>query len=510
MERWPHQKYAVHEVLKSIGSHNRILLTSPTGMGKSTIVCDLIDRVLDEKWYCVLYSNRKMLIEQLSRTLDKAGIDFGVRASGWSKENAHWPVQISSLPTERQRVIKSEVWDIHGVGRKCLAIIDEAHVNAGGTAQEIVQRHISAGHKVLGVTATPLDLGHMYDHLIQAGTVSAGRACGALVPAHHFGCGEPDLKFIKKHFEGFEITEKQAIKAIMTPGIFGRVTTWFQKLNPNNRPSILFAPGVGESLWFAEQFESIGISAAHIDGDTVWIKGETHKSSPEMRDKILAMSKSGEVTVVCNRFVMREGIDMPWLEHGIFATVFGSLQSYLQSAGRLIRAHPGVESVTIQDHGGNWHRHGSINADRTWRLSDTASRLHAERIDNMRQRKEKEPFNCPKCGQILSRPKCPCGHEVDPRKKSRHVYMQDGTVKEYTGDVYKPRRVSQDPSMIKVWEKMYFRSRSAKGRRTFRQAEALFAYENNNVWPDRNWPFMPIDPADMFKYCDDVPRERLR
>ena len=39
--------------------------------------------------------------------------------------------------------------------------------------------------------------------------------------------------------------------------------------------------------------------------------------------------------------------------------------------GRLLRAYPGVSVVRLQDHGGHWHRFGSVNADRTWLLEDT-------------------------------------------------------------------------------------------------------------------------------------------
>ena len=36
----------------------------------------------------------------------------------------------------------------------------------------------------------------------------------------------------------------------------------------------------------------------------------------------------------------REGIDMKWATFGILACIFGSLQSYLQAVGRLLRGCP--------------------------------------------------------------------------------------------------------------------------------------------------------------------------
>src|SRR5262249_13670995 len=161
---------------------------------------------------------------------------------------------------------------------------------------------------------------------IVAGTNSELRQCGALVPCQHFGPDEPDLRKFKKLQAGRDLSEADNVAAIMRPGIFGRVWDSFEKINPAHKPSILFAPGVKESVWCAEQFVSRGVSAAHIDGENVWVDGKWYRSSREARGDILAASREGRIVVLCNRFVLREGVNATWLAHGIFATVFGSLQ----------------------------------------------------------------------------------------------------------------------------------------------------------------------------------------
>lgn len=88
--------------------------------------------------------------------------------------------------------------------------------------------------------------------------------------------------------------------------------------------------------------------------------------------------------------------------------------------------------------------------------------------------------------------------------------MTDGQLVELSGRIFKPRRTYGAPNGPKLWERMYFRSCSEKGRRTFRAAAALFASENNWGWPDMSWPFMPIDPMDWYRDCGDVPRDKLR
>src|SRR5688572_31989517 len=39
----------------------------------------------------------------------------------------------------------------------------------------------------------------------------------------------------------------------------------------------------------------------------------------------------------------------------------------------------GKTHATLQDHGGNWWRHGSLNADRDWRPDETANGMTGDR-----------------------------------------------------------------------------------------------------------------------------------
>jgi superfamily II DNA or RNA helicase len=465
----------------------------------------IIEEFLNRFKRAIMYSNRRMMVKQLSDSFLEAGIYHGIRASGHEDERDH-PFQISSIQTESSRVLKRGSWELHPSD---LAVIDEAHLHTGKTARELIDRHVAAGGAVLGVTATPLGLLGIYDNLVVAGNTSQARKCGALVPAYHYGPDEPDIRAMKVA-EGVDLSEPQRRKAMGNrPKLFGRVWEWFEKLNPERRPSILFASGVEESIWFAEQFSAKGVSAAHIDGEHIWIDGELVRSSQTIREQIMDRSCDGSIQVLTNRYVLREGIDAPWLAHGIFADIFGSLQTYLQSGGRLLRSHHSLDSVTIQDHGGNWWRHGSLNADRDWDLLFTAPMAYSMRAERIRKGDESEPFRCNQCGQILQRLPCPCGWNPKTLKRSRPVVTVEGELKEMGGKVFRQRRIYGRPNGPKLWEMMYYRSRTDKGARTFSLAAALFARENNWGWPDRSWPLMPIDPRDWYLNVADVPRERL-
>lgn len=501
---WGHQQRGIAAVQAAIGSgEQRIVLTCPTGGGKSRMMFELIQWACDERMPVALYTNRRMLFDQLSTQLDAHYLPHGKRASG-HKPALLEDIQLCMTQTELAAVYQKKRRELHPAK---LVLIDEAHVQTGDTMQQIIADHEATGAAVVGFTATPLDIGHIYRRLIVAGTTSELRACKALVPALHFGVDEPDLRGIKRQATG-EYEYEGLKKRIMTQSIVGRVVEHYTRYNPDGKPTILFACGVAESLWFAKEFEKIGIPAASIDGDEVYWQGELHKSDREMRDRVGQLSRDGDCAIVCNRFVLREGIDWPWLYCGILATVFGSPASYIQSCGRLLRACEGKDHAVILDHGGNWHRHGSINADREWSLEYTAHIFEGLRAERIRNGEEPEPICCPQChGLRLSGKKCPrCGYEHE--KRSRMVVQKDGTLVEHEGSAFPPRRIKMMPDTEQVWRQCYERAKRSKNGMTFNQALGLFFYENH-YYPPRSLAMMPTEPMDMFRKVKDVPAERL-
>lgn len=521
-QRWGHQDRGVRLVSEAIARGSRkIILTSPTGSGKTAMILDLAQSYLDQGLSVIMFTNRRLLLEQTSKVMALAGQEHGLRAAGHGQRHER-PFQIASIQTEHKRSGKWEWFPAE------LVLLDEAHLNRGGKAMAILERYHAEGAAVVGVTATPLDLPGFWEELVVAGSVSDCRDCGALVSARHYSCGEPDLKLIGPTKVGEDLSDDKNHAAVMRPGIFGRVIENWLRHNPEQKPTILFGPSVAASQWFAEQFTEHGVEAAHIDGESIWWRGETIQSSPEAREKLLGEFRAGTVKVICNRFVMREGIDLPQAECGILATVIGSLSSYLQLGGRLLRAFPGKESAIILDHGGSWHRHGSLNADREFSLGDTNA-IHAMmRRDLILSRKcrlckklltrgprclscgfvnEVEPTVCPACGKVLTWFKCSCGWVGHDGKRSRPVVQHDGTLSTQEGDVYVPKRIAQKPSMIQAWEKIFYRCRNSG--RTFAQAIGLFAYEQNGWHPNPEWPLMPTIARDKYRRISDVDKNRL-
>jgi len=507
----PNQVYALEAIPKAVeAGYRNICLTGPTGSGKSRIMYELLAGSSDEM---SLYTDRRMLLRQIAKGLSDHGIEYGFRAAGEQPALLR-RVQLTMMQTEGKRA--NEAWEIHPAKT---ILIDELHKMSAGTMQTLLEHHrAEQPHSVMvGFTATPLGLGHLCDKLIQAGTVSEMRDIGALVPAYHYGPDEPDTKWIGKiAVDGGECGIPQPKRMEFAHRVFGRVTEQYELLNPERKPGVLFAPGVAESLWFAQELCRQGIPAAHIDGEHCWIDGEQHDTSDELRQQILDASKDGRIKIIANRFVLREGIDAPWWEHCIMATVFGSLTSYLQAGGRMLRAskETGKTRATIQDHGGNWHRHGSLNSDREWNLGYDDRIVAGLRAKSLREKKEPEPICCPKCYALrLSGPKCPqCGFEYN--KRVRSVLQKDGSLKPMYGDIFRPRRqLSNTERLREEWTSRIRAIRKSSkptvASMTFSQAEVAFARDHNWGYPPHSLPMMPVNDIDWFMPVKDVPVERL-
>jgi DNA repair protein RadD len=503
---WPHQAAGLQETFSAIeAGKTRIGFTSPTGGGKSRCMFEMMRYAEKREWPVALYATRNMLIEQLCETMDSYGIQYGVRAAELPEmENLNAAVQVASIKTEDQRVFKKKQRSLHHAK---LVLWDEAHMQKAGVAQKIFKTHEEQGAINIGLTATPLGISHMYEDLIVAGTNRELRDCGAHLPCEVYAPDEPDMSQVRRSKTGEFVIEQRKYE-IWTQSIVGRVIDYYNTLNPNRLPTLLFAPGVKESMWFVNQLEEAGIRAAHIDGNNVYRDGREYKSSRKQRRKAVDDLRAGSLDIVCNRFVLREGIDIPELFHCILATPIGSLLSYIQTVGRVLRNHESLDRVIIQDHGGNFWRHGSPNANRDWRQLWKISEKAASslRMEQLREQKEPEPIVCPACGAVRMTGAVCVSCDFQHTKSVRMVVQENGELREQSGRIMKPRNRVKRNDTEQKWIRVYHRMK--KAGMNFNQAEALF-FRENFYWPTRDLPFMPKDDYDRHKLVKDVPTELL-
>jgi DNA repair protein RadD len=464
MDLWPHQIRAIEQSRAAYrAGQSAWAICAPCGAGKTEIMHRLaIPAAQAGKRVCI-YTHRVLLTRQIIDGLSSTGVPFGVIASGFSDmANPEAAIQICSLDTVYARMDKFTF----EFPQADIVIVDEAHQQTGEKARAVFDRHKLGGAKRIGFTATPVDIGGMYESIVDAGKYSEMLDCKAHLPMICYGPDRPDLSKIRAMPGGdFSYGDDRKINAV--PTIVGRVYEWWRKLNPLEKPAIAFAPGVAESRWFVREFAKRGVPCAHIDGERVmcarWNDQGTEieiteaETCDSTRKEVIDGLTSGEFKILWNRFVLREAINIPSVYHVILATSMGGLSTYLQSVGRGQRFHRDYDHKILQDHGGNTDRHGLPGEDREWELGCTNNSIQKKEQERRRkeQGEEAEPICCPQCTAMRTHGSfCPaCGYH---HKRSVKIVRQiDGQLVKKTG---RDTKYKAPKTFDQVWRSQLYAS----------------------------------------------------
>jgi superfamily II DNA or RNA helicase len=447
MKLWPHQERGLVQTREAYGrGSRRITFVAPPGAGKSIVMKTIAEGLVANNKRVNIYLHRRMLTRQTIGYYENIGFPFGVVASEFEAfHNPSAPIQICSMQTVAARQDK---WNF--TFPDCdFFFVDEKHQQLGEMAESVFQRHMNSGACEIAFTATPTGLGpKTCDELVTAAQYSDLLGCNAHMEVDHYCPDMPSFDRLE-----YEVSERDSEDKNCPEVIVGSVIKHWRRLNPDSLPTILFAPSVKASQWYCEQFAKQGITACHIDAmkssftqycpkrDKLIVN--SFKTTPETRAEVIEGSRTGKYKVVCNRFILREAIDMPWLYHGICATTFGSVSSYLQASGRVLRFHKGLDKVIWQDHGGNLYRHGLINQDREWEIGTTDRSMLRDRKkagEEAESQEDVEGIVCPRCQyHRMAGAECPkCG--VASKRGTRVVRELDGTLKKVSGRFFKRKR----------------------------------------------------------------------
>ena len=192
------------------------------------------------------------------------------------------------------------------------------------------------------------------------------------------------------------------------------------------RRTVVFADFVINAEKFAAEFREKNIEAVVIHGSL----------SDAERKRALAAHANGAVLINC--MVLTEGWDSPDTSVCILARGCGSVGTYLQIVGRVLRPAPGKREALLLDlTGRSFDTHGPPDSDRVYSLTGKGIR----KKDGL----EEEPRYCAVCGQPVEDYPCEvCGH------------VPAGTIEEptYTGDElaerYAGKRSEDDEKRIET------------------------------------------------------------
>ena len=353
----PYQLDAIQDLRDRIASGMRApICVAPTGAGKTLLEAELVRAHLSKSAdnRVLVIAHRRELISQIASTLLRHDVtDIGIIMPG-AQPRPSARVQVASTQTLRAR---------KHLPPATLVIADEAHHYTSDDWSLIIQ-HYDAVLRV-GFTATPCrsdgrGMSPSFDSMVIVSTIKELTATGYLVPCRVIAC-DPLSKGELSH---------SPVDAYLA--------------HANGMRTVVFADFVSNAEKFRDEFLAAGIPAEVIHG----------KLKDDERKRALAGHAAGAVLINC--MVLTEGWDSPQTTCCILARGCGSVGTYLQIVGRVLRPYPGKEEALLIDlTGRSYDKHGPPDADRIYALKGKGIRRKGEGEDDL---------YCPVCGGSIEPP----------------------------------------------------------------------------------------------------------
>ena len=393
------------------------LCCCPTGGGKTVIEAELVRLHLekDTAHRALVVAHRRELIGQIASTMLRSGItDIGEILPG-VMPRPHARVQVASTQTLRSR---------GQFPPATLIVYDEAHHYSADDWHELTRGY--PGVLRVGFTATPMrsdgrGMSPAFDSLVIVSTIKELTALKYLVPCRVIAPAKPLKRPNMSH---------SPVDAYLA--------------HARGMRTVVFADFVANAEKFVGEFREKNVEAVVIHGD---LSGADRKGA-------LAAHARGAVLVNC--MVLTEGWDSPETACCILARGCGSVGTYLQIVGRVLRPAAGKsEALLIDLTGRSFYDHGAPDADRTYSLTGKGIRTKG---DN-----EEEQSYCQVCGQPVEDPpnSWPCG-------VCGHQPVGQIEAPRYTGDElaerYAGKRAEDDTNRIETLARWYAEAK-ARGNR---------------------------------------------
>lgn len=400
-----------------------VLMTLPTGGGKTTVFGKLIETFLGRSTSAraLVLVHRRELAVQAAKRLREFGVDFGYVMAG-----------VPGRPYARTQVASVQTLARRAAPAADLIICDEAHLSTAETWTRILSKYPRA--RILGCTATPWRLAGKpligaYDASVVVATPAELREQGFLSPYNGFSYDVPDFSGVK--CAGGDYNERQSAEVMRSPGIVGNVVEQW-KAHASDLSTVVFNVTVEHSLQVAEKFRAAGIRVEHLDGST----------GSEQRRAILKRVASGETQVLCNVGIAVEGLDIPRLKCCVLNRPTMSLARAIQMMGRVRRPWNGV-TARIHDHAFLIRQHGLPDAQRDYSL-------HAKAVDL-----DNAPpplHTCSKCKAIYEGPRCTACDYVPDNVERKIEEITDAKLVEFSSSTEpKPDR---GPPVVVTWNQI--------------------------------------------------------
>ncbi|MBU1537437.1 DUF3427 domain-containing protein, partial [Myxococcota bacterium] len=361
----------------------RNLVVAATGTGKTVIAAlDYREqvRVKGHSPHLLFVVHRKEILQQ---ALDCFRIVLRDQNFGELLVDGNQPTEWRHVFASVQSLNSQRPWERLGRNHFVHVIVDEAHHGAASSYRPLFEQ--LQPELMLGLTATPerMDGSSIlpdFDNRMTA-EIRLPEALSEklLCPFHYFGVadnidlsgeqfwrnGRYAVDALEKIYTGDDIRAKQRIDVVLTA---------LQRYQPeifeehNNNKGIGFCAGVKHAQYMAEHFQTAGIKAEVVTGNT----------PRDEREKNLRDLRNGDLKFIFTVDVLSEGIDIPEINLVLFLRPTESLTVFLQQLGRGLRHAPEKDCLTVLDFVGQTHRRYRLDTRYTALLMRQRHRIDRE------------------------------------------------------------------------------------------------------------------------------------
>ena len=377
-----YQRDILNKVWKLLGKTEyprRIMVSSPTGSGKTVMFAMLSKYVQEQAGKVLIVTHRKELLFQTGGTFSMVDVQAH-ELTAKTRIVPEGDIVVAMIETLHNRLKNKEEYRDF-LSQFTMVVIDEGHVGSFDKLFSYIPEVVN----VVAWSATPYRKGtanalsDYYTDLVQGIDVPDLVNMGFLAKPRTLGM-KIDLSRVRVDATDYNASDMH--QEYNRQQVYAGVIKNYKKYT-NGKKAILFAASVESSMDINIKLNNAGIPSCHVDANT-----------PDAeRRRIFEDYKDGRYLILCNVGIATMGFDAPGIEVVILYRATKSLTLFLQMVGRGSRTTETKKTFTVMDFGQNTDQHGFWEQPRQWTLENDTTRFRRE--SNMTK-------ECPDCAQLNS------------------------------------------------------------------------------------------------------------